>query len=859
MEHDPVCGMTVDRVRAKATAEHAGKTYYFCCQGCATKFLAAPDQYLDGKAPSHAHPSGMVQLGGAKPGLATIAPAGSAPAVPGASQLAAAAPPQPIELVPSHPGPAPTENSLGKLKHTFVCPMDPDVSEDKPGPCPKCGMALEPAVYAAPETRVEYTCPMHPDIVTRKPGSCPKCGMTLEPRIIAAEPKDPELESMMLRFWASLSLTFVILVLGMSNVLPGQQEHPWFSLRATDWIEVFLATPVVLWGGLPFFQRAWASIKNRSANMFTLIALGTGVAYLYSLIAVLFPAIFPASFRAKDGSVPAYFEAAAAITTLVLLGQVLELRARERTSGAIRALLKLSPRLARLVRADGTEVDIPLQEVAVGDALRVRPGEKVPTDGVVTDGSSSVDESLMSGEPIPIEKTVGSRVVGGTLNGTGTFLMRAERVGNDTVLSQIVRMVGEAQRTRAPVQQLADRVASWFVPAVVLVAVLAFIGWAILGPEPRMAYALLNAVAVLLIACPCALGLATPMAIMVGTGRGALAGVLVKNAETLQILERVDTLVLDKTGTVTEGRPRVTSIIGAGDREEDSVLRIAASLERPSEHPLASAILAAAKEKEVAPSDVGDFHYRTGRGITGTVDGKQAALGNRALFRELSIPLGSLDARAQSLEAEGQSVVFVGVNGEAAGLIAVSDPVKPTTPEALEKLHKQGLHIVMLTGDSQRVAKAVAQKLGIERVEAEIQPGQKAEVIKRLQAEGHIVAMAGDGVNDAPALSQANIGIAIGTGTDVAIESSGITLLRGDLLGIVRARKLSRATMRNIRQNLFFAFAYNTVGVPVAAGVLYPFFGVLLSPIIASAAMTFSSISVIGNALRLRRTNLDAA
>jgi P-type Cu+ transporter len=860
MERDPVCGMAVDPARAKATAEYVGKTYYFCCQGCAAKFLADPKSYLDGKPSlAHAHHSGMVQLGDAKPGLATIAPAAPPSTAASASRPPAAAHAQPVELVPSHPGPARTGDPLGKLTRTYVCPMDSEVRQDKPGPCPKCGMALEPEIYAAPETRTEYTCPMHPEIVSDRPGSCPKCGMALEPRIVAAEPKNPELESMVLRFWAGLSLTLVILVLGMSNVLPGPQEHPWFSPRTTAWIALFLTTPVVLWGGFPFFQRGWASIKNRSANMFTLIALGTGVAYVYSLVAVLFPTIFPASFRAKDGSVPVYFEAAAAITTLVLLGQVLELRARERTSGAIRALLRLSPRLARLVRADGTEVDIPLQEVAVGDTLRVRPGEKIPTDGVVTDGSSSVDESLMSGEPIPVEKTTGNRVIGGTINGTGTFVMRAERVGSNTVLSQIVRMVGEAQRTRAPVQQLADRVASWFVPAVVLVAVLTFIGWGILGPQPRMAYALLNAVAVLLIACPCALGLATPMAIMVGTGRGALEGVLVKNAETLQTLEKVDTLVLDKTGTITEGRPRVTEIVSALGRNEAGVLRVAASLERPSEHPLATAILAVAKERDIAPGDVADFHYRTGRGITGAVDGKRAALGNRALFQELGLALGDLDARAQSLEAEGQSVVFVAIDGAAGGFIAISDPVKPTTPEALEKLHRQGLSIVMLTGDSQRVAKAVAQKLGIERVEAEIQPGQKAEVIKRLQAEGHIVAMAGDGVNDAPALSQANVGIAMGTGTDVAIESAGITLLGGDLLGIVRARVLSRATMRNIRQNLFFAFAYNSVGVPVAAGVLYPFFGLLLSPIIASAAMTFSSISVIGNALRLRRTNLNAA
>jgi P-type Cu+ transporter len=861
MERDPVCGMTVDPSRARETVKHGGQTYYFCCRGCATKFRAAPESYLKGK-PSPPYHSSMVQLGGGVAGVRPVDPPAPPPTI-----APPHAPPQhtasggigkSLEHAPTPPGPERAGEPLQKLSRTFVCPMDPEVCESKPGPCPKCGMALEPAVRTAPETRTRYTCPMHPEIASDKPGACPKCGMALEPHIIAAEPKNPELESMVLRFWASMSLTFAILALGMSYLVPGQRAHPWFSMRTSAWVELALSTPVVLWGGLPFFQRGWVSIKNRSANMFTLIALGTGVAYVYSVVAVLFPAIFPASFRGKDGSVPVYFEAAAAITTLVLLGQVLELRARERTSGAIRALLKLSPRTARLVRADGTEIDIPLQEVAVGDALRVRPGEKIPTDGVVTDGTASVDESLMSGEPIPVEKRPGSRLVGGTINGTGTLLMRAERVGSDTLLSQIVRMVGEAQRTRAPVQQLADRVSSYFVPAVVLVAVLTFVAWAALGPSPRMAYALLNAVAVLLIACPCALGLATPMAIMVGTGRGALEGVLVKNAETLQTLEKVDTLVLDKTGTITEGRPRVTSIVAASDRDEPAVLRIAATLERPSEHPLAGAILAAAKETDIAPGDLADFHYRAGKGIAGAVDGKPAALGNRALFQELGVPLGDLDARARALEADGQTVIFVAINGQAAGLIAVSDPVKQTTSEALEQLHKQGLRIVILTGDSERVAKAVAHKLGIERVESEIQPGQKAEVIKRLQAEGHIVAMAGDGVNDAPALSQANVGIAIGTGTDVAIESAGITLLRGDLRGIVRARALGRATMRNIRQNLFFAFAYNSIGVPIAAGVLYPFFGLLLSPIIASAAMTFSSVSVIGNALRLRRVNLNA-
>jgi heavy metal translocating P-type ATPase len=622
---------------------------------------------------------------------------------------------------------------------------------------------------------------------------------------------------------------------------------------------LLLATPVVLWGGWPFFERGWASVKNVSPNMFTLIALGTGPAYAYSVIAVLFPGVFPVSFRGMNGEVPVYFEAAAAITTLVLLGQLLELRARARTSSAIRSLLKLSPRTARLVRADGTEIDVPLEHVAAGDTLRVRPGEKVPVDGVVIDGASSVDESLVTGEPIPLEKDAGNRVIGGTVNGTGTFLMRAERVGSETLLAQIVRMVGEAQRSRAPVQKLADRVSSYFVPAVVLVAVITFVAWGVLGPPPKMAHALLNAVAVLIIACPCALGLATPMAIMVGTGRGALAGVLLKNAEALETLEKVDTLVLDKTGTLTEGHPRATSMIPATGWDEAHLLRIAATLERASEHPLASAILAAATEKNIVPGDISDFRYRAGKGVTGTVDGRSAALGSRGLLAELGVAVGELGERAASLESQAQTVMFVAVDGKVAGLIGVSDPVKPTTKEALDQLRRQGLQIVMLTGDTRLAAQTVAQELGIERVEAEVLPGRKSEIIKRLQAEGHVVAMAGDGVNDAPALSQANVAIAMGTGTDVAIESAGITLLRGDLRGIVRARALSRATMRNIRQNLFFAFVYNALGVPIAAGVLYPVFGLLLNPIIASAAMTFSSVSVIGNALRLRRVDLDAS
>ena len=850
MTRDPVCGMTVDPERAPAKAEHAGKSYYFCCARCGEKFRADPEKYLNAKSPEPMHGSGVatqfVQLGGIK----------SAPQ----STLTTIAPAAPLSRseVFSEPRPsAPGERKSPSRQTTiYTCPMDPEVRQAHPGPCPKCGMALEPDIPPALATRTEYTCPMHPEIIRAEPGSCPICGMALEPRTaIVEEEENPELVSMTRRFWASVALAIPVLFLGMSDMIPGQPIQGVLSMRTIGWIELALATPVVLWGGWPFFERGWASLVNRSLNMFTLIALGTGTAYVYSVVAVLLPGIFPASFRSM-GEVPVYFEAAATITALVLLGQVLELRARSHTSSAIRALLKLSPRTARLVRNDATELDVPIEHIERGDTLRVRPGEKVPVDGVVLDGASSVDESLVTGESIPVEKSEGARVIGGTLNGTGSFLMRAERVGAETMLAQIVRMVSEAQRSRAPVQRLADRVASYFVPAVVLAAVIAFVAWATLGPQPRMAHALLNAVAVLIIACPCALGLATPMSIMVGTGRGAQAGVLVKNAEALEILEKVDTLVVDKTGTLTEGRPRVTQIFAEHGSSENSVLRVAVTLERASEHPLAGAILGAAAERHIQPGDLTDFHYRTGQGITGIVSGSKAALGNRALFATLSVALGGLDARAKSLESDGQTVMFVALEGKPAGLIAVADPVKATAPEAIEQLHGQKIRIVMLTGDSRSTAEAVARKLGIDEVHAGVLPDQKSEIVKRLQKEGRIVAMAGDGVNDAPALTQANVGIAMGTGTDVAMESAGITLLRGDLRGIARARKLSRATMRNIRQNLFFAFVYNSVGIPIAAGALYPFFGLLLSPILASAAMTFSSVSVITNALRLRHVDL---
>ena len=836
MERDPVCGMTVDAARAAAQVVYAAQTYYFCCAGCAAKFRAEPAKYLSANAPAVMERDGSaVQFRRA--------------------HIAAAAP----ALAVSHENIVGTESPTAKAAaaNVYVCPMDPEVREDYPGACPKCGMALEPSLPIAPATRVEYTCPMHPQIVRPGPGSCPICGMALEPRtVIAEEPENPELVSMTRRFWTSAALAIPVLALGMSDLLPGQPLQHVLTIRAMGWIELALATPVVLWGGWPFFERGWASLLNRSLNMFTLIALGTGTAYLYSVVAVLFPQLFPATFRGANGEVPVYLEAAAAITTLVLLGQVLELRARGRTSAAIRSLLRLAPKDARLVRADGTELDVPLEHLQAGDMLRVRPGEKVPVDGVVTDGESSVDESLMTGEPIPVEKSPGQKVIGGTINGTGSFVMRTERVGNETLLAQIVRMVSEAQRSRAPVQKLADRVASYFVPAVVLIAVLTFVVWAAVGPQPRMAHALLNAVAVVIIACPCALGLATPMAIMVGTGRGALAGILVKNAEALETLEKVDTIVVDKTGTLTEGRPQVAAVIAAPGFEEAAVLRIAATLERASEHPLAAAILARAKERRIGPGESSDFQSRTGKGVLAKMGTQNAALGNRALFAQLEISLEALEDKARKREADGETVVFVAIGGQAAGLISAADPIRSTTAEAIAQLHRDGIQIVMLTGDSRTTAEVVARKLGIENVFAGVLPEQKNEIVKNLQAEGHIVAMAGDGVNDAPALSQADVGIAMGTGTDVAIESAGITLLQGDLRGLARARTLSRATMRNIRQNLFFAFAYNSVGVPIAAGVLYPFFGLLLGPILASAAMTFSSVSVISNALRLRRIKL---
>jgi len=708
---------------------------------------------------------------------------------------------------------------------------------------------------ASPKT--EYTCPMHPQIVRDAPGNCPICGMTLEPRTVSLEDeKNPELVDMTRRFWVSVVLTIPLLLITMSDVIPGNPLARVVSMRVLGWIQFVLAAPVVLWGGWPFFVRGWQSLVNRSLNMFTLISLGVSVAYVFSVIAKLFPEIFPASFRHPAGEVPLYFEAASAITTLVLLGQVLELRARSQTGAAIKALLGLAPKTARRLGEDGSEEDVRLDQVQVGDRLRVRPGEKVPVDGVIIEGSSAVDESMMTGEPIPVEKYAGDRVIGATVNATGSFAMRAERVGSETLLAQVVQMVAEAQRSRAPIQKLADLVSGYFVPAVVAIAVATFVGWSIWGPEPRMALGLVNAVAVLIIACPCALGLATPMSIMVATGKAAQRGVLFRNAEAIEVLRKVDTLVVDKTGTLTEGKPKLVSVVTTEGIDEPSLLKLAASLERGSEHPLAAAIVAGAQEWAIKLTDAKAFDSLTGKGVTGEVDGRKVSLGNRAMLDELQVDPGELGTRAESLRAAGQTVMFVVVDGKTAGLIGVADPIKQTTPEAIRQLHEEGVRIVMLTGDSRKTAEAVASKLNIDEVVAEVLPHQKVEVVRKFQAAGRFVAMAGDGINDAPALAQAHVGIAMGTGTDVAMKSAGVTLVKGDLRGIVRARVLSRLTMRNIKQNLFFAFIYNSLGVPIAAGVLYPFFGILLSPMIAAAAMSFSSVSVIANALRLRRAQL---
>ncbi|MDQ3583671.1 MAG: heavy metal translocating P-type ATPase [Pseudomonadota bacterium] len=773
---------------------YAGNTYLFCCDGCLERFRSAPARYLEPAAPAIKAPR--------------------------------------------------SASSPGATSGRYTCPMHPEVESPRPGGCPKCGMALEPLASVGSERGTEYICPMHPEVVEDRPGNCPICGMALEPREPVAEEDNPELRDMTRRFWIGAALAVPVVVVSM------------VGMGSLQWLELILTTPIVLWCGWPFLERGYHSLVHRHLNMFTLIALGVGVAWVYSTVAVLFPGHFPDAVRLPSGQVPVYFEAAAVITVLVLLGQVLELKARGRTSAAIKLLLSLAPTHARVVREDGREEDIRLDDVRPGDKLRVRPGEKVPVDGVVIDGRGAVDESMVTGESLPVEKTTGDRLIGGTVNGTGSLVMRAERVGGETVLARIVQMVAEAQRSRAPVQRLVDRVSGYFVPAVLLVSVSTFLVWWLWGPEPRLAHAVVNAVSVLIIACPCALGLATPMSIMVAMGRGATAGVLVKNAEVLELLEGVDTVVVDKTGTLTEGRPSLTAVVPVEGVGEAEVLRLAASLERGSEHPLAAAIVRGAEARGLGLNPVAEFRSLTGQGVQGEIDGHRVAVGNLKVLESLGVDPAPLTGHAERLRANGQTAIYVAIDGRAAGLLGVSDAIKASTPEAVAALHGQGLKVLMLTGDHWSTARAVAAKLGIDAVEAEVLPDQKVAVVKRLQEAGGRVLMAGDGINDAPALAQAEVGIAMGTGADVAMASADAILVKGDLRGIVRAIRLGRATMRNIRQNLFFAFLYNALGVPVAAGVLYPPFGLLLSPIVAAAAMSLSSVSVIGNALRLRRVKL---
>ncbi len=795
-EKDPVCGMDVSP-DSEHHHEHAEKTYHFCSQSCHDKFAADPQSYLN-KDNSTAEPA--------------------------------------------------DENA------TYTCPMHPEIEQQGPGACPKCGMALEAMGVPVIATKTSYTCPMHPEIIQDEPGSCPKCGMALESVTVEAEEDTSELDYMSKRFWISAMLAIPVLFSAMAAEFWPEAMAEIIDPNLRQWLEMIVSTPVIVWGGWIFYVRAVQSVITRNLNMFTLIGLGVSVAYTYSIIATVASGIFPPDVFNDVGVVPVYFEAAAVITALILLGQVLELRARSQTNAAIKLLLGLAPKTARIVRDDGTEEDIPMEHVQVGDTLRIRPGEKVPVDGTVIEGNSNVDESMVTGEPIPVEKMSGERLIGATVNGTGSLLMKAEKVGADTLLSQIVQMVADAQRSRAPIQKLVDQVAGYFVPVVVLIAIITFIVWSMWGPEPAIAYAVINSVAVLIIACPCALGLATPMSIMVGTGRGAMMGVLFKNAEALEVLRKVDTLVVDKTGTLTEGKPKLVAVQAESGFEEEAILRMAASLEKASEHPLAEAIVTGATDKGIELAQTDDFQSVTGMGVTGKVEGKAVALGNITLMQSLNIDVGNLPQTADVQRAEGQTVMLLAIDNKAAGLIGVADPIKETTPQAIADLHAEGVEVVMLTGDNKTTAQAVADKLDIDRVEAEVLPDQKANIVKQLQAMGKVVAMAGDGINDAPALAQAHVGIAMGTGTDVAMESAGVTLVKGDLRGIVRARRLSRATMRNIRQNLFFAFIYNSAGVPVAAGILYPVFGVLLSPIIAAAAMSFSSVSVIMNALRLRKT-----
>ena len=812
---DPDCGMQIDPARAYSVIKYAGHDICFCSARCEEKFGEDRARYLKTFDEAEA----LHSCCGAHGHDSAVA----------------------IDVV--QPG-------------RYTCPMHPKVVQEGPGSCPRCGMALEPVAPVPAGQKTEYICPMHPEIIRDEPGSCPICGMALEPRTVSAEEEyNPELRDMTRRFILAALFSVPVLFIAMGDMLPGRPVSKMLSAHVRVWVELALATPVCLWSAWPFYVRFAQSLKNRSLNMFTLIGLGVSVAYLYSLIAALYPGIFPESFR-EHGEVAVYFEAAAVIVTLILLGQVLELRARSQTSQAIKKLLGMQAKTARRLGEDGSEKDVPLDEVQVGDRLRVRPGEKVPVDGIVLEGASAVDESMVTGEPIPAEKHEGDKVIGSTVNGTGGLVIRAEKVGAETLLSRIVTMVAEAQRSRAPIQKLADVVAGYFVPSVIGIAVVTFIVWGLVGPEPRMAHALINSVAVLIIACPCALGLATPMSIMVATGKGAGLGILFKNAEAIEVMRQVDTLVVDKTGTLTEGKPRLVSVETESGTDEQTLLQGAASLERGSEHPLAAAIVKGVEERGVSLTSAEAFESVTGKGVKGRVDGREVALGNRALMESLGIDAAHLSERAEALRADGQTVMFVAIDGKPAGLVGVADPIKQNTPEAIRTLHGEGIRIVMMTGDSETTAKAVAGKLGIDDVIAGVLPDQKAEKVRSLQAQGRIVAMAGDGINDAPALAQAQVGIAMGTGTDVAMESAGVTLVKGDLRGIARARRLSRRTMANIKQNLFFAFFYNSAGIPVAAGVLYPAFGLLLSPMIAAAAMSFSSVSVIGNALRLRRAEV---
>ena len=825
MKTDPICGMTVDETRA-LSAQRYGETFYFCSEHCRNKFLTQ-SQKREIIAPTESDAQSGSGFGDVH------------------------------SEWDKHHSPH-QQNSVKPVTGAkYFCPMDPDVTSDKPGNCPKCGMALERNPAWTPQSNVIYTCPMHPEVQQDHPGNCPICGMALEPKIATAETEEESAEAkeMSRRFWVALVLSIPVLVLSMGHMIPGFHIDHWIAPRMNQWIQVLLATPVVLWCGWPFLVRGFNSVRTWHLNMFTLIALGVAAAYLFSLVAWLFPSAFPSSFR-MNNVVPLYFEAAALITTLVLLGQMLEARARSRTGAAIKALLNQAAKTARVLR-NGNELEVPVAEVQKGDRIRVRPGEKIPVDGIILEGQSSVDESMITGESLPVEKRAKDRVTGATLNQTGSFLMEAEHVGRETMLARIVDMVAEAQRSRAQIQRLADKVSGYFVPAVVIVALVTFACWALFGPEPRFAHALVNAVAVLIIACPCALGLATPMSIMVGVGRGAREGVLVKNAEALETLEKVDTIVIDKTGTLTEGKPKLTKVLVSDGLSEEEFLGLVASVEKHSEHPLAAAIARGATESNLVLAEPEKFDSITGGGVIGRVQGRELIVGNYRLLESKGISgLDSLKREVDQLQAEGNTVVHAAVDGKAAGILAIADPIKATTPEAISEIHRLGLRAVMLTGDNQRTATAVGRKLGLDEVHAEVAPQDKQQVVQKLRKEGHRVAMAGDGMNDAPALAAADAGIAMGTGTDVAIESAGITLVKGDLRALVKAIHLSRQVMRNIRQNLFFAFIYNTLGVPIAAGVLYPFFGILLSPIIASAAMSLSSVSVVANALRLRKIRL---